>query len=38
MTRDTQAVTASPVDGTQNEHQVRAITDLVIQAIGMADR
>jgi hypothetical protein len=25
-------------DGSQNEQKVRAITDLVIQAIGMADR
>jgi hypothetical protein len=37
MTRDYQALTASAVDGTQDEHEVRAIADLVIQAIGWTD-
>ena len=31
MTRDYQALTASAVDGTQDEHEVRAITDLVMR-------
>jgi hypothetical protein len=37
MTRDNQALTASTVDGTQDEQQVRAITGLVMQAIGRTD-